>query len=208
VDRSKTQTFAGIQSQVQRKLVRWKEKLLSQAGKEILIKAVIQAIPTYSMSVFQVPKHLCKKLNSLMGRFWWSHQKEGKGVSWMSGEKLSLSKQLGGLAFQDLEAFHLALLSKQGWRLVHYPISLVACIFKEKYFPASDFLNAQLDNRPSFAWRSIFQAKAVLDAGLVCRVGNGENIRIWGDRWLSSASLNCIRSSVRELGLEFDSFYL
>jgi hypothetical protein len=82
----------GIQSQVQRKLVGWKEKLLSQAGKEILIKVVIQAIPTYSMSIFQVPKQLCKRLNFLMGRFWWSHQKKGKGVSWMSGEKLSLSK--------------------------------------------------------------------------------------------------------------------
>jgi hypothetical protein len=114
-----------------------------------------------------------------MGRFWWRHQKESKGVSWMSWEKLSLSKQLGGLGFQDLEACNLALLSKQGWRLVQYPNSLVACILKEKYFPASDFLNAQLGNRPSFVWRSIFQARAVLEAGLVWKVGNGENIRIW-----------------------------
>jgi hypothetical protein len=29
-----------------------KDKFLSQAGKEILIKEVVQAIPTYSMSVF------------------------------------------------------------------------------------------------------------------------------------------------------------
>lgn len=33
----------------------WKEKLLSQAGKEIMIKAVVQSIPTYSVSVFCLP---------------------------------------------------------------------------------------------------------------------------------------------------------
>jgi hypothetical protein len=58
VGKAKFATFAGI-------LGGWKEKLLSQASREILIKAVIQSIPTYSMSVFILPKALCKKLNSL-----------------------------------------------------------------------------------------------------------------------------------------------
>lgn len=54
VGRSKIKTFAGILSRVRKKLDGWNEKFLSQTGKEILIKAVIQAIPTYSMSVFQL----------------------------------------------------------------------------------------------------------------------------------------------------------
>jgi len=29
--------------------------------------------------------------------------------------------------------------------------------------------------------------KDVLEAGLVWRVGNGENIKIWGDKWLTSS---------------------
>ena len=51
------------------KLAGWKEKLLLKAGKEILIKAVIQAIPMYSMSCFKIPNSLCDELTSLMRNF-------------------------------------------------------------------------------------------------------------------------------------------
>lgn len=44
----------------------WKEKLLSQAGKEVMIKAVIQSIPTYSMSVFKLPVSLCKDIETMI----------------------------------------------------------------------------------------------------------------------------------------------
>ena len=49
----------------------WKEKLLSQAGKEVMIKAVIQSIPAHSMSVFKLPVSLCKEIEMMIRRFWW-----------------------------------------------------------------------------------------------------------------------------------------
>lgn len=50
----------------------WKEKLLSQARKEVMIKAVIQSIPTYSMSVFKMSVSLCKEIETMICNFWWS----------------------------------------------------------------------------------------------------------------------------------------
>jgi hypothetical protein len=130
VGRSKTSTFIGIQSRVRKKLDGWKEKFLSQAGREILIKAVVQAIPRYSMSVFRLPKKLCSSLNSMIKRFWWGHSDEAKHISWMSWGRLGKSKLHGGMGFRDLEAFNGALLAKQGWRLVKYPDSLVARVLR------------------------------------------------------------------------------
>ena len=49
----------------------WKEKLLSQAGKEIMIKAVVQSIPTYSMNVFRLPIGLLKDIEAMIRKFWW-----------------------------------------------------------------------------------------------------------------------------------------
>lgn len=74
VGRSKKQSFASICGRVKAKLDEWKEKFLSQAGKEILIKAVVQALHTYCMSVFRLPQTLCKSLNSLMNKLWWGHK--------------------------------------------------------------------------------------------------------------------------------------
>lgn len=58
--KSKIKTFEAIKGRVQKKLEGWKEKFLSQAGREMLLKAVVQAIPTYSMSVFKLPKTLSR----------------------------------------------------------------------------------------------------------------------------------------------------
>lgn len=71
VGKSRVREFQDIIERVRKQLTDWKTKFLSQAGKEILIKAVIQAIPTYGMSIFLLPKSLCRELNSLMQKFWW-----------------------------------------------------------------------------------------------------------------------------------------
>jgi hypothetical protein len=56
-------------SRVKKRVDGWTEKFLSQGGKEVLLKTVIQAIPTYCMSVFLLPTSLSKQLNKLMSNF-------------------------------------------------------------------------------------------------------------------------------------------
>ena len=74
VGRGKRKAFNRIKDQEGRKIACWKGNLLSQPGKEILIKAVDQATTTYTMSVFKILDTLCKELNSLMGNFWWGQK--------------------------------------------------------------------------------------------------------------------------------------
>lgn len=69
IGKSKKKVFGIILERVHKKLKGWKDKLLSKAEKEVLLKAVIQAIPSYAMSYFLFPSTLCEEIEKAMARF-------------------------------------------------------------------------------------------------------------------------------------------
>ncbi|XP_059442059.1 uncharacterized protein LOC132174415 [Corylus avellana] len=100
------------------------------------------------------------------------------------------------MGYKDLEWFNMALLAKQGWRLVQNPSGLVAKIIKEKYYPQGTFMEANLGRQPSYVWRSIWNARRLLVEGLAWRVGDGSKISIWKDKWVSTSTARLIQSLV------------
>jgi hypothetical protein len=133
------------------------EKILSAAGKEVLIKSVAQAIPVFSMSCFKLPRGLCEHLTSMIKAFWWGSKRGQKKPYWVSWGVMSMPKYMGGLGFRDFEIFNLALLARQAWRILENPTSLSTRILKSVYFPHSEFLEAQLGSHPSQIWRAIIE---------------------------------------------------
>jgi exonuclease III len=184
IGRSKPQVFNFIQDRVWKKLKGWKEKNLSFAGRGTLIKAVAQAIPTYLMSCFLLPKGLCNRLESMISRFWWGSNTDRRKIHWINWKKTCKQKKDGGMGFRDLGAFNEALLAKQGWRIMNDPNSLMATVLKAKYFPNNHFLKAKQGYRPSYVWQSISKASWILKKGCIWLVGNGKSLNIWEDRWL------------------------
>lgn len=141
----------------------WKGKLLSNAGREILIKAVAHATPTYTMNYFKLPDSLCS---------------EERKIPWVSKKNLCKLKVNGCMGFWDLKAFHLTLLAKQGWRILQNPTSLVHRVLKAKYFAKSSFMEAQVGKNPSYIWRSLLVARLVVQEGARWCVGDGRSIKI------------------------------
>ena len=84
VGQEKYHSFAYLKDRVWKKLQGWKGTMLSRGGKEVLIKAVVQSIPTYSMGVFQLPKKLCDKLDAMCAKFWWGQEGEVWKIHWKS----------------------------------------------------------------------------------------------------------------------------
>jgi len=197
VGKSKKKAFEYIKQKVWARIQGWKEKLLSKAGKEILVKAVAQAIPTYAMSCFDLTKGLCDELSTIIGRYWWSQQDKVNKIHWLSWEKLTRSKKMGGLGFRDLHLFNMAMLARQAWRLLTSPDTLCGQVLKAKYFPNTTILQCTAREGISYSWRSILQGLQLLKQGLIWRIGNGNNTNIWADPWIPRG---CIRKPITPRG--------
>ncbi|XP_019159923.1 PREDICTED: uncharacterized protein LOC109156526 [Ipomoea nil] len=118
-----------------------------------------------------------------MNRYWWDSGTDRR-IHWKAWDKLCVPKKYGGLGFKDLRAFNLAMLGKQAWRMLTKPESLVARVYKARYFPKGTFFDAQMGNNPSFCWRSIMAAKSIVCGGVRRIIGNGETTLIWTHPWL------------------------
>lgn len=72
--RSKYQYFSKLKEKVCNKLSCWKSRLFSTGGKEVLIKAMAEAIPTYAMS---------DEIQEVIVKFWWGSNVKERSIHWM-----------------------------------------------------------------------------------------------------------------------------
>lgn len=117
-------------------------------------------------------------------KFWWGGSEEERCIYWRKWDYLCRPKYQGGMGFRDLGAFNQSLLAKQVWRQLYNQDSLVARIFKSKYFPSGDLLHANYTHNSSFVWRSLLWGRDLVAKGVRWRVGNGNSIKVFQDSWL------------------------
>ncbi|XP_050900100.1 uncharacterized mitochondrial protein AtMg00310-like [Lathyrus oleraceus] len=182
--RSKKEVFSFVVERNWKRMKGWKEGFLSKARKEVLIKVVAQAIPSYIMSSFKHPKGVCSEIERLMARFWWGAKEGERKVHWMSWDKLSDAKHIIGMGFRGVVDFNLSLLEKQIWRLQSKESSLLYKVWKSMCYLNCSVCEARLGQAPSFSWRSVWSSKELVIKGSRWRIGDGKKVYIWDDKWL------------------------
>nr|XP_027089582.1 uncharacterized protein LOC113710661 [Coffea arabica] len=184
---SKKQVFAYIVDKAKSRMQGWKHNLLSHAGKEVLLKSVVMALPNYTMSCCRLPKGLCNEICGQMAKFWRGQNEGDRKMQWVSLEKITQVKGNGGLGFRDLEHFNSALLAKQLWRILMQPNLLVSRVLGAKYKIVQTDWDGAAPKNASWVWKSIYSSGLVLQKGMWKRVGDGTTINIWRDKWIMAA---------------------
>lgn len=186
--RKKRDVFAALVDGIRQRSHSWTSRFLSGAGKLVLLKSVLAAMPTYSMSCFKLPLSLCKQIQSVLTRFWWDSSPDVRKMCWVSWQNLTKPKSAGGLGFREIEQFNDALLAKLSWRILKNPSSLLARILFGKYCNHASFLEVQPATSISHGWRGIIVGRDLLLKGLGWAVGSGTEINLWSEPWLSTSS--------------------
>lgn len=110
--------------------------MFSIGGEEALLKAMAQALTTYAMSYLKLPKSLWNGMARAMTQFWWGSTGGKRKIHQMNQKCMCTAKVVGGMGFRDFEGFNKALLAKQAWRILQNSNTLLARLFKKKYFRA------------------------------------------------------------------------
>jgi len=108
------------------------------------------------MCTFLLPTSLGEEIQKMINSFWWErNRRNGRGIHWLSWDKLTMRKEYGGMGFRHQFGFNLAMLGKQGWNLLVEQDTIVTRIYKARYFSRDNFLGTRLGHNPSFIWRCI-----------------------------------------------------
>jgi hypothetical protein len=182
-----SELFEYITDHIRSSVNGWAPKLMSFAGKEMMIKSVLQAKAIYPMSYFNLSKGTCTKITSILAKWWWAGCLDKKSMHWLAWDKIAIPKGQGGMGFRDMAAFNVALLGKQGWRLIISPDSLCARVLRARYYHDKPFMEASAPRTASRTWRAILVGREALAKGIIKRVGTGESISIWDDNWIPNS---------------------
>ncbi|GER39650.1 RNA-directed DNA polymerase (reversetranscriptase)-related family protein [Striga asiatica] len=103
IGKSKKQTFSYVVEAVKGRLCNWKKHFLSGAGKEVLVKSVLCALPVLTMSCFFLSVGICKELSQLFSHFWWKFTgSSSSGIHWKAWHLLTLPKAAGALILKQI----------------------------------------------------------------------------------------------------------
>lgn len=98
VGRKRKVILAFIKDKILTRVRSWNAKFLSRADREVLLKTVIKAMPSYAMMVFLLPIGICRDIETIMNEYWWTGTAgNGKGIKWKTWGVLAQNSWWNGI---------------------------------------------------------------------------------------------------------------
>ncbi|XP_078154682.1 uncharacterized protein LOC144550407 [Carex rostrata] len=182
------------------RLQSWKGRLLSHAGRVILIKSVLQSIPVYHMSTTLLPRRVIKALTDIVRRFFWGKADRGRYMAYVAWDKITKPIKEGGLGIRDLGTVNEALLTKLLWRVAKEHNTQWVDIVRAKYFPRSLLWQSKRDYRCTIFWRAIMSLRSKLLPLLSLNLVSGD-CSAFGQPW-SAVTMQHVPQNMAQMQLK------
>lgn len=83
----------------------WQMKLLSSAGRLVLIKHVLASMPIHVLSATSIPEGCIKKIEAIVAKFFWGSTTYGRRCHSCKWDAICLPVEEGGLVFATCRTF-------------------------------------------------------------------------------------------------------
>jgi ribonuclease HI len=153
--------------------------LLSIAGRVQLVKAVVQSMLTYSITLYSWPVSLLKDLEKCIKNFIWSGDLDKRKLVTVSWKKVCRPVAQGGLNLRSLITLNKASNLKLCWSMINSH-SAWAILLKDSVFKKGRVIKHHIY---SSIWSGIKDELEVICDNSVWLVGDGSNINFWLDSW-------------------------
>lgn len=154
----KSSHLSMILDKLECKLAGWRGRLLSYAGRLILIKHVLSSIPLFLCSALPLPQSFFIPILQVFARFFLGQTEFGNRVHWVAWSSICRPTEEGGLGIRDLRETNVSFMCKHLWKL-SVSTSLWSTLISAKYLQGSSIQNAECKRGHSAAWRAMSMSR-------------------------------------------------
>eukprot|EP00253_Pinus_taeda_P026017 PITA_26017 len=192
----KMKNWQGVLDKLSNKVANWTFKTLNIAGRIVLAKSVLQAIPIYPLSIMAAPLGICTRIREIIKNFIWRGADQKKKWALASWSQLTERKEKGGLGLRDPEILNRVLGAKLWWRWLRGGNDLWKTIWKEKYnMPDSavEILRRRETPKGSSIWDLSRLNRDLVEKHTFWEIRGGEEANFWEDKWHQKERLSSIQ---------------
>eukprot|EP00253_Pinus_taeda_P007045 PITA_07045 len=182
----KTEVWVKLVEKLRGKLQSWGVYWLNLAGRTILIKAILSALPIYQFATIIAPASIHKHMELIIRSFLWKGGKQDtKKFNLVKWEKVTLPLEKGGLGIRIPRLTNMAMGFKITWRILNEKGSWWTEVLKRKYLNGitNNILSETITDRQCTpVWKLIKKTLPLFKPSISKVPGNGRHISIWEDR--------------------------
>ncbi|XP_077214052.1 uncharacterized protein LOC143848883 [Tasmannia lanceolata] len=172
-----------ILEKIQKRISVWTNKSLSRAGRAELIKSVLSTYQVYWSAAFHIPRSVLEKIEKIFRDFFWSgckRERKWQNISW---ETICKPKREGGLGIRSLIDMNRAAQIKQLWHILNGKNIPWVRWFDLKYLRNRSIWSIKMPSNPSWAARSIINARSFILPNVCYIVNPLSKLNFWNDPW-------------------------
>ena len=180
-----------IIKKIERRLAGWKRLYLSKGGRLTLLKSTLSSLPTFYLSLFTIPCSVAKRIEQIQRNFLWGRSDETFKHCLVKWDTVCSPISKGGLGIRKLVPFNRALLGKWLWRFGVEDNRLWKRVLAARHGTVCGNWGTgwSRDSHGCGLWKGIMCGWDDFSAHVRYKVGRGDRIRLWHDRWCGDVSL-------------------